>query len=89
MTDRPEPNKCILSANAISLIERGENSPAVSSLHALANALGVRIADFFDETHNLIVVLIRKDQRLSTEGNGKAMESLGIGLQNQQLEPFW
>lgn len=38
---------CGLSTNAISLIERGENSPTVSSLHALATALGVSITDFF------------------------------------------
>ena len=30
-----------LSTNAISLIERGDNSPTVSSLHSLATALNV------------------------------------------------
>lgn len=80
--------RCHLSVNAISLIERGENSPTVSSLHALAIALGVKITDFFEDPHEHAIVFVKHDQRLSTHGNGLLMESLGIGLRNQQLEPF-
>lgn len=80
--------RCNLSINAISLIERGENSPTVSSLHMLATALGVKITDFFEDPHEHAVVYVRRDQRLATQGNGLLMESLGIGLRNQQLEPF-
>ena len=80
--------RCNLSTNAISLIERGDSSPTVSSLHALATALGVKITDFFEEAHNQAVVFVRGDQRLRTGGNGLVMESLGIGLHNQQIEPF-
>lgn len=80
--------RCSLSANAISLIERGDNSPTVSSLHALATALGVKITDFFEEAHDQAVVFVKRDQRLRTEGEGLMMESLGIGLHNQQIEPF-
>lgn len=80
--------RCNLSINAISLIERGENSPTVSSLHLLATALGVKIADFFEDAHEHAVVLVRREQRLATQGDGLLMESLGIGLRNQQLEPF-
>lgn len=80
--------RCSLSINAISLIERGENSPTVSSLHMLATALGVKITDFFEEAHEHAVVYVPRDQRLMTRGNGLVMESLGIGLRNQQLEPF-
>ena len=81
-------DQCKLSVNAISLIERGENSPTVSSLQALATALGVRIAEFFEETHEEAVVIVRRDQRLGAKGTGLIMESLGSGLHNQQLEPF-
>lgn len=77
-----------LSINAISLIERGENSPTVSSLHLLATALGVSITDFFREEQDQAVVFVRPAARLRSEANGILMESLGIGLQNQQLEPF-
>ena len=80
--------RCDLSVNAISLIERGENSPTVSSLHTLATALGVKITDFFEDPHDDAVVYVKADQRLSTQGNGLLMESLGLGLRNQQLEPF-
>ena len=80
--------RCNLSINALSLIERGENSPTVSSLHMLATALGVKITDFFEDPHEHAVVYVRRDQRLATQGNGLLMESLGIGLRNQQLEPF-
>lgn len=77
-----------LSINAISLIERGENSPTVSSLHLLATALGVSIAEFFKEEREQAVVFVRPAERLRSEANGIAMESLGIGLRDQQLEPF-
>jgi transcriptional regulator with XRE-family HTH domain len=77
-----------LSVNAISLIERGENSPTVSSLHLLATALGVKIADFFEEAQEQSVVFVKSKQRLHTQAVGLVMESLGIGLHNQQIEPF-
>jgi transcriptional regulator with XRE-family HTH domain len=80
--------RCGLSINAISLIERGENSPTVSSLHVLATALGVKITDFFEDPSEHAVVYVKRNQRLRSQGNGVVMESLGIGLRNQQLEPF-
>ena len=80
--------RCGLSANAISLIERGENSPTVSSLHLLAQALRVSITDFFEIDHEEAVVFVPPDTRLRTAANGIIMESLAIGLRNQQLEPF-
>jgi transcriptional regulator with XRE-family HTH domain len=80
--------RCGLSINAISLIERGENSPTVSSLHLLATALGVSIAAFFEDEHEQVVVMTPADGRLRSQGHGIAMESLGLGLSSQQLEPF-
>jgi transcriptional regulator with XRE-family HTH domain len=77
-----------LSINAISLIERGENSPTVSSLHLLATALGVPITDFFEAEHEQVTVHVKPEHRLRSYTNGIKMESLGIGLRNQQLEPF-
>lgn len=80
--------RCGLSANAISLIERGENSPTVSSLHLLAQALNVSITNFFETPHEEAVVFVEPDTRLRSATNGIVLESLGIGLRNQQLEPF-
>ena len=77
-----------LSVNAISLIERGKNSPTVSSLHQLAGALGASITDFFIDNDKLNAVHVSRDQRLSFRRAELVMESLGIGLCNQQLEPF-
>lgn len=77
-----------LSTNAISLIERGENSPTVSSLHLLAKGLGVSITDFFLNGQEQSVVVVRPAERLRSEGNGVTIENLAIGLTNQQIEPF-
>jgi transcriptional regulator with XRE-family HTH domain len=80
--------RCDLSINAVSLIERGENSPTVSTLHRLANALNVPITDFFQEEIRQKAVFIKREMGLRTQSNGVMMESLGIGLSNQQIEPF-
>jgi transcriptional regulator with XRE-family HTH domain len=80
--------KCGLSINAISLIERGENSPTVTTLHRLANALNVPIVDFFQDEARKTAVFVKRNQGLRSQSGGSVMESLGIGLFNQQLEPF-
>jgi transcriptional regulator with XRE-family HTH domain len=80
--------RCGLSINAISQIERSENSPTVSTLHRLATALNVPITDFFQEEAKQTVVFVKRDLGLRSQSDGVVMESLGIGLFNQQLEPF-
>jgi transcriptional regulator with XRE-family HTH domain len=80
--------ECGLSINAISLIERGENSPTVSTLHRLADALHVPITDFFQEESRQTTVFVKCNQGLRSQSDGCVMESLGIGLFNQRLEPF-
>ncbi|GAH10014.1 unnamed protein product, partial [marine sediment metagenome] len=77
-----------LSLNAISLIERGTNSPTVSSLHLLAGALNVPITDFFQDGSQQTVIFLKPETRLRTEAGRITLESLGSGLPNQQLEPF-
>lgn len=77
-----------LSANAISLIERGENSPTVSSLHRLASALDVPITDFFQDERIQQAIYVKREQGLRFENDTVTIESLGIGLPYQQLEPF-
>jgi transcriptional regulator with XRE-family HTH domain len=79
---------CDLSANAISLIERGENSPTVSSLHKLSIALEVPITDFFVQADELSAVHVKKGQGMKYSNGGLALQSLGFGLPKQQLEPF-
>ena len=77
-----------LSTNAISLIERGDNSPTVSSLHSLATALAVPITAFFEQQVDGLVIHLKNNSRPASETAGVKMESLGNGLPNQQLEPF-
>jgi transcriptional regulator with XRE-family HTH domain len=79
---------CGLSANTISLIERNENSPNVSSLHQMAAALNVPITDFFYQENQPTTLFVKRDQGVRYSNNGVELESLGIGLPNQQLEPF-
>lgn len=80
--------QCGLSINAISKIERGENSPTVASLHLLASALSVPITEFFREAAEQTTVLVRRSHRLRAQHSGMGIESLGIGLRDQRLEPF-
>jgi transcriptional regulator with XRE-family HTH domain len=77
-----------LSTNAISLIERGDNSPTVSSLHSLANALNVPIMAFFEQQGDAQIIHQKRNRRPISETTGVRMENLGSGLPNQQFEPF-
>jgi transcriptional regulator with XRE-family HTH domain len=80
--------RCGLSINAISQIERCENSPTVSTLQRLAAALNISIAEFFQEEARQTIVLVENNLGMRFYSNGVMMESLGIGLSNQQIEPF-
>jgi transcriptional regulator with XRE-family HTH domain len=79
---------CGMSANAISLIERNENSPNVSSLHQMAIALDVPITDFFYDENQTTTLFVKSDQGVRYRNNTVELESLGMGLPNQQIEPF-
>jgi transcriptional regulator with XRE-family HTH domain len=80
---------CDLSPNTISLIERGQSSPSVSTLHRLATALSVRITAFFDERAEPVqAVLTRAVERRRSANAHVLLESLGTGLEEQSLEPF-
>lgn len=80
--------RCGMSANAISLIERGENSPTVSSLHQLATALEVPITDFFQEDSGMNAIHVRRGKGVRYRNDGLELENLGSGLPDQKLEPF-
>ncbi len=80
--------KCGLSINAISRIERGENSPTVASLHLLARALDTPITEFFRDASDKATVYVKRNHRMRSERSGMGIESLGSGLRSQQIEPF-
>ncbi len=81
--------KCNLSPNTISLIERGSTSPSVSTLHQLASALRVPITAFFQGPDEAVQVIHSRPGERPFSGSGCVlMESLGSGLEGQTLEPF-
>jgi len=80
---------CDLSPTTISLIERGDSSPSVATLHRLATALGVPITSFFQEPEAQVeVILTRVGERRRLGTEDIQMESLGSGLRGQAMEPF-
>ena len=88
LTQRALAQACDLSANAIGLIERGETSPSVSTLHRLALALEVPIAELFVEAGEQTVVFTKGSQRSRAQQDQIQMENLAEGLSGQCMEPF-
>ena len=78
-----------LSANALSMIERGKTSPSVSTLYKLADALGVSITSFFgvqNEKHQ--TVFMRADERTRIPFVRGVFEGLGGERFMGRVEPF-
>lgn len=78
-----------LSANALSMIERGLTSPSVSTLTKLANALEVPIMAFFrQEPDRQSVVLCKADDRNRMDFPKGYWEGLGSEFFSGRLEAF-
>jgi transcriptional regulator with XRE-family HTH domain len=78
-----------LSANALSMIERGKTSPSVSTLYKLADALGVTITAFFGaETEKKQAVFLKADQRTRMSFTRGVFEALGGEQFTGRVEPF-
>jgi len=78
-----------LSANALSMIERGKTSPSVSTLYKLADALGVSITAFFGpETEKKQVVFLKSDERTRMSFTRGVFEALGGEQFTGRVEPF-
>ena len=89
LTQRALADACDLSANAVGLIERGETSPSVSTLHRLALALDVSIAELFSPPDAAdAVVLVKRDQRSRVQRERVMMENLAQGPGVPCMEPF-
>jgi len=80
--------RCGLSANAISLIERGENSATISSLDKISEALNITIDDLFQENQKGSVFYLKNGQALKKKSYNFEVETLGFGFENQQIEPL-
>lgn len=78
-----------LSANALSMIERGKVSPSVSTLYKLADALGVSITAFFGpEGERKQVVFLKADERARVSFTRGVFEGLGGEQFVGRVEPF-
>ena len=78
-----------LSANALSMIERGKTSPSVSTLYKLADALGVAITSFFEaEAERKQIVFLKNDERTRISFARGVFEALGGEHFAGRVEPF-
>lgn len=77
-----------ISPNAISLIERDENSPSVSTLQSLAAALNIKLSYFFEEDETKSILHVKKGQRPALSSKGVVIEGIGGELHRQEMEPF-
>ncbi|HMZ07991.1 MAG TPA: helix-turn-helix domain-containing protein [Anaerolineales bacterium] len=78
-----------LSANALSMIERGKTSPSVSTLYKLADAMGVSITAFFDsDSEKKQVVFLKQDERARMAFTRGVFEALGGEQFVGRVEPF-
>lgn len=78
-----------LSANALSMIERGKASPSVSTLYKLADALGISITSFFaTDTDRKQVVFLKSDERPHVSFSRGVFEGLGGEQFVGRVEPF-
>lgn len=77
-----------ISTNAVSLIERDENSPSVSTLQSLAMALNIKMSYFFNDEEPVQIMLSKSNGRPAISSHGMRIEGTGGKLSFQELEPF-
>jgi transcriptional regulator with XRE-family HTH domain len=78
-----------LSANALSVIERGLSSPSVSTLYKIATALEIPMTAFFEEAPpKNAVVITKSSERNRIPLHRGLWEGLGGERYDGQIEPF-
>jgi transcriptional regulator with XRE-family HTH domain len=78
-----------LSANALSMIERGRTSPSVSTLYKLADAMGIPITAFFrQEPPRQDIVFRKAEERTRVPFMRGLWEGLGGEAFVGRVEPF-
>jgi transcriptional regulator with XRE-family HTH domain len=78
-----------LSANALSVIERGLSSPSVSTLYKISTALEIPVTAFFEESPTQQdVVLIKSNERKRIPLHRGLWEGLGGEEFQGTVEPF-
>lgn len=78
-----------LNINTLSLVENGKNSPSVSTLQQISQALKVPITAFFvSEPEKRKVIFTRKDQGPDALFANARMQSLGKDFVINTIQPF-
>lgn len=78
-----------LSANAISLIERGRTSPSVSTLYLLSETMEIPITTFFETKDQQAEIVFRKGtERTRVSFSRGVWEGLGGEMFAGRVEPF-
>jgi len=78
-----------LSANALSMIERGKTSPSVSTLYKLSEGMGVDITAFFGEpVERQPIVFMKAAERPRVSFQRGIWEDLGGANFVGRMEPF-
>ena len=77
-----------LSRNTLSLIERGQTSPTVSTLKRIALALKVDINAFFENPDQANIVFTKANRRTSIRLDQVLMADLGAGMLDQIVTPL-
>jgi len=88
LSQRELAQRAGVSANAISLIERDENSPSVATLQSLASALQIKMSYFFEHEETRQVLHVKANERPSISSKGVRIEGIGGELSRQEMEPF-
>jgi transcriptional regulator with XRE-family HTH domain len=88
LSQRELAQRAGVSTNAISLIERDENSPSVATLQSLATALNVKMSYFFDDHEPTPVLHVKAKNRPVISSKGVNIEGLDGKLNYQEMEPF-
>jgi len=88
LTQRQLANQAGISVNAVSLIERSEISPSVSTLQSLATALRVKLSYFFDEDEQARIIFSKAGDRPALTSEGVTITGLGQKLSQQQIDLF-
>jgi transcriptional regulator with XRE-family HTH domain len=88
LSQRELAQRAGISTNAVSLIERDENSPSVSTLQNLAAALNVKISYFFDDYEPTQVLHAKAQNRPVISSKGVQIAGLDGKLNYQEMEPF-
>ena len=89
MTLKELSEKADLSVSFLSQVERGTSSLALTSLKKIADAFGVKMIHFFEETDNLNYAVKKQDQKpFKIESSDSTYIRLSNNFADRKIEPF-